>query len=144
MATAASAIMGGIVEAIRATGLFELVTEGAFDGSSAAPRAAVLYESQEPFPSDDSANARWLRLKTAVVVHVRDNVASAGAARAAELCDACAAAIMLDPYRGGLCKDLPIGMATEVGAAELTNGLRRPEIEMTFPIRCHFERQEEP
>ena len=53
------------------------------------------------------------------------------------------ATLLEDPFRGERCQDLPIGQATELGRSELVRGLKRPEVEMTFVVRCHFEDGEE-
>jgi hypothetical protein len=53
------------------------------------------------------------------------------------------AALLEDPFRGERCQDLPIGRATELGRSELVRGLKRPEVEMAFVVRCHFEDGEE-
>ena len=70
------------------------------------------------------------------------DAAAEGVCRAIELSALASEAVLDDPYRGQRCCDLPIGRATEIGHSELVSGLKRPEVEITVAVRCHFEVQE--
>lgn len=136
-------ILQDLVATLRSTGAFAAVCLGESHQESAVPRACVVYEGQEWLPCDDEPAARWLRVRVRVTVHTRDENSGAATLRGAELCGAAAEALLVDPYRGGRCCDLPIGRATEIGQAEPRTGLKRPEVEMTFSVRCHAEIPEE-
>jgi len=62
-----------------------------------------------------------------------------GVRHSAALCDVASAALLADPYRGGRCRNLPVGRATEVGRWQLSRTVKRPNVEMSFDVRCHFE-----
>jgi hypothetical protein len=139
MSEPATDILQDIASSLQAAGHFALVTLGSAGPAGEVPRAAVLLEGQDYFQADDRSSALWGRLRARVAVHVRcDNEADA-LARAGQLSADCVQTLLADPYRGGRCKDLPIGRATEVGRVELTPGLRRPEAEVSLAVRCHFE-----
>ncbi len=142
MASVTMEILEDIAAAIRSDGSFSLVTLGESPSATDTPRAAVTFDGQESFQPDDSATSRWGRLRASVTVRVRSVDQDNETARADELCQAAIDAILNDPYRGGRCEDLPIGQATEIGRVEAGRQLRRPEIERTFSVRCHFETQE--
>jgi len=143
MASTTGDILQDMVAALRTAGGFALVTLGPAGTSTAVPRAAVLYEGTEEFPSDDRPAARWLRIRAAVSVHTRSDDPAEGCARASELCQAASEALMADPYRNGKCSDLPVGRATELGHWQLDESLKRPEVEISFAVRCHLEMAEE-
>jgi hypothetical protein len=136
-------VIADVVAALRRCGRFELVTAAPTD-SSQTPLAAVLLEGTSLPACDDRPDAAWLRVELRVVVRAAGGDPAAAIVRAAELCDAAAAAIMADPYRGGLCRDLPCGRATEVGAAELSHTAPRPQAQMSMAIRCHAELEGQP
>lgn len=138
MSSAASAILEDLVTALRSTGAFAAVALGENESNTAVPRANVLYEGYEEFPPDDTTSGRWTRLRARVQVRTRSSDGSEAILRVNSLCASVSAALLNDPYRGGRCRDLPIGQATELGRADLTNRLKRPEQEMTFDIRCHY------
>ncbi|HAU38847.1 MAG TPA: hypothetical protein DCX07_14165 [Phycisphaerales bacterium] len=135
-------ILNDIVETIRGTGRFALVTLGECAAATATPRACVTLAGLDELRPDDTADARWFRLRARVTVHARAHEPPGGTIRAAELCDA-ASALLADPFRGGRCRHLPVGAATEIGFAEPV-ALRRPEGEMCLAVRCHFQTQDQP
>ena len=135
--TAASEIIRDLVSALRASGHFAVVTLGG-SADTAAPRAAVHYEGQDFFPADDHPANRYARLRCRVTLHTRSSQAAEQTHRELDLSAAAAEALLADPYRGGRCCDLPIGKATEIGRAE-PGTASRPEVETSFPVRCHFE-----
>ena len=143
MASTATDILQDLASALRATGQFAQVTIGQGGSSSAVPRADVLFEGTEDFPADDHPDQRWVRLRSRIAIRTRNQDTAAGIARANDLCVSAAAALMVDPHRGGSCQVLPIGRATEVGRCDLAASLRRPEIEMSFGVRNHYVAQEE-
>ncbi|MFW6133073.1 MAG: hypothetical protein ACOC8F_04195 [Planctomycetota bacterium] len=139
------AILDDVTQALACGGLFAETRAAA--GASAAgagngvPRATVMLQGRDVLAGDDSADALWVRLRLRVVIHDRaDDVADA-AARVADLCSAAGAALLSDPYRSGLCSDLPVGRATELGATDPVD-IRQPEVEVGLTVRCHFETQE--
>lgn len=131
-------IVQDMVQTLRTAGSFgEVCSED--NSSSQVPRTVVLLDSYELLAPDDSAGGLWGRLRATVSVRTRGVSASQAADRAADLCNMAMDALAVDPYRGGLCSDLPVGRATELGRAQPIRGLRRPEAGMTFDVRCHFE-----
>jgi hypothetical protein len=141
VSSTAAGILQDIVSALRDTGAFREVTLGPPGESSVVPRAHVAYESQDVFPSDDSASGLWGRLRVRVTIHTRSDGRAEGTARAADLAATAAQALLADPYRGQRCRDLPIGSATEIERSEITPGIRRPEVEAAVSVRCHFEEE---
>jgi len=139
MASEVAEILDDLVDALRATGKFSLVTLGEAGSATNVPRCSVIYESTESFLPDDSATARWGRLRATVSIRTRSVDVVQGVKRAAELSEQAMDSLLVDPFRGGRCRDLPVGRATEIARCRLSRGLKRPEIEMTFDIRCHFE-----
>jgi len=132
-------VLQDLLQTLRAGGAFALVSLGEAGSATAAPRATLAYEGEEAFPSDDGAASRWIRLRARVIVHTRSENAAQALLRASDLCQAAGQAILSDPYRGQRCRDLPIGRATEIGRSEMSSGAFRPEVEMSFAVRCHFE-----
>lgn len=135
--TVANQILQDLVSVLRACGHFATVTLGTV-GDTAAPRAAVHYEGQDFFSADDRPAARYVRLRCRVTIHTRCSHAGEQAARELDLSAAACEALLVDPYRGNLCRDLPIGKATEIGRIE-SAPTNRPEVETSFAVRCHFE-----
>lgn len=133
-----SAILQDLLAALRACGKFAVATLGDAGGETSVPRASLCYESRETFPADDDASVCWVRLKVRVTVHARADKPSEAALRAVDLCSLASAALLADPCRGGRCQDLPIGAATEIGRGE-PGDAKRPDIEMSFALRCHFQ-----
>jgi len=141
MPAAATSILEDIVSTLGGTGLFTEVSLGRHEGSTAVPRAHVTYEGHDVFLSDDSSGNVWVRLQARVAVRTRSDDFAEGITRAADLCASVADALLADPYRGQRCRHLPIGPATQIGQTKMTPGIRRPEVEMTFGVCCHFEQE---
>ncbi|MBI5723191.1 MAG: hypothetical protein HZA50_04475 [Planctomycetes bacterium] len=139
MSSAATAILQDIVSTLRAAAPSASISLGAAPAGAEVPRLAVVLEQVESFNPDDSADGRWHRLIARVIVRTRCENQPDGLARAAELCESAAESLFTDPGRSGLCSDLPIGRATEVGRTESSTTVRHPDYEMGFIIRCHFE-----
>lgn len=142
MASAVTAILKDIVSTLADAGLFATVSLGKSASDSAVPRAHVIYEGHDTFPSDDSSSNLWGRVRARVTIRTRSDDLAGGVTRAADLCTSAAEALMGDPFRGQLCRDLPIGPATEIGQSEIASDVRRPEMEITFRVRCHFEQED--
>jgi len=143
MAATSSGILQDIVSTLRSSGEFALVTLGRTDDQAQVPRAHVLYEGQDTFQSDDTPDSRWGRLRARVIVHTRCGSAAEGLGRANDLCDSAGRSLLDDAFRGQRCRDLPIGCATEIGAIEVVAGIKRPEVEISLDVRCHFEIEDE-
>ena len=138
MSSPPTEILDDLVETLRGTGLFRVVSLED-DASGEIPRAVVALDGYEFLTPDDSAGKAWGRLSAGVSVRTRGLSAAETVKRAGDLCDLAMAALAQDAFRGGLCGDLPIGKATELGRARPIAGLRRPEAGMVFDVRCHFE-----
>ena len=139
MTTEASQILEDPTESLRSTNVFRRVTLGEAPAATETPRADVICDGQEAFQPDDSAAGRWMRLRASIVIHMRSSDSREAIERFDELCRTAVDAIVTDPYRNQLCGDLPIGRATEVGRIEPVRGLKRPHLEATISVRCHFE-----
>jgi hypothetical protein len=133
-----SEILQDMIQALRAGGQFAAVSLGS-GTETCVPRLRIEYEGQEVFRPDDMPDGRWVRLRAKVVVHTRTQSPAQGVARLSELCDAAIAALMADPYRGGQCRDLPIGRATEIDRIDRDHAATSPEAQASFVIRCHLE-----
>ena len=145
MASHASDIMNNVLQCLRDSRIFAEVSLGLAAMQSAVPRAHLLDDGQDFFRSDDSAAARWVRLKLRLVVHTRSIESADAITRADDLLQSAVAAILADPYRNGLCQDLPIGLACEVESIDQGNASDkkpRPEIELSATLRFHYESQD--
>lgn len=142
MSPLAAAILQDMVQSLHATEQFALVTLGPSGSATVVPRANVLYDGQDVFQPDDTPSSQWMRLRVSIILRTRSDAAAEGICRAIELSALASEALLDDPYRGQRCCDLPIGRATEIGHSELVSGLKRPEVEITVAVRCHFEVQE--
>jgi len=131
--------MNDLVAALRSAGQFTLVTLGQAPSSTAIPRANVQSEGLEQTPPDDNTGTLWNRLVCRLTIHARCDEPAGVESRLADLAQSAAQALMADPSRGGLCADLPIGRATEVGRWSQRPGVKRPEAELEATIRCHYE-----
>lgn len=144
MASTETAICRDAAAALAASGLFAETHVGLDAASNAVPRASVAVEGREVFLSDDRPNGLWVRLRLRVFVRDRADNVGDGVARTADLCAAAGAALLADPKRGGLCRDLPVGRATELGATDKVTGVRRPAVEASLAVRCHYETEDAP
>ena len=142
MASAASEILQDLVDTLRSAGLFEQVTLGG-DSSTAVPRATVLFDGLDVLNGDDAGNSQWFRLRARVKVHTRAGDSREAVTRAADLFAAAQDALLSDPYRSQRCCDLPVGRATEIGRVDSAHAVKKPEIEVVFSVRCHFEIEEQ-
>ncbi len=142
MAGVAKTVLDSIVQSLRSeagpSGL-AVVIAGESADETAVPRANVLYRGCDAFEPDDSPAGGWLRLRYRVEVRTRCDGAASGLGRAAELAESAVVALLADPYRGGVCADLPVGRATEIGRVEVLTQLRRPEAGVALEVRCHVE-----
>ncbi|MBS3734482.1 MAG: hypothetical protein KGY99_06095 [Phycisphaerae bacterium] len=141
MTSTERAILEDAYQALAASGLFAATSIGDGGASNAVPRASVTFEGRDVFISDDRPDMLWMRLRLRVVVHDRAADAADGAGRLAALSAAAGEALLADAYRSGLCRDLPVGRATEIASADPV-AARRPEVEVALRLRCHFETQE--
>ena len=106
------------------------------------PRAELLWDGQERLAGDDRPGARWGRLRATFRLRVRATGPADGLGQLSDLCEALTAALLADRFRGGACRDLPVGTATEVHAGAPRSDLRRPEFEAALHVRCHWEEEE--
>ena len=141
MADTALAVMQNIVQTLAATGRFAQASLGG-PATPAVPRAVVTMDKEELLPADDAA-ARWHRLSLSVTLHVRSAHRAEAVARAMELKSLACEALLAEPFRGGLCRHVPTGDATEIRGANLCDGMDRPELELVLYVRCHFESTED-
>ena len=135
-------ILDNIAGVLRELASLQHVAVGEFTDCPAMPRAAVQLEGVESLIADDSANARWLRVKCRIVIQTRSDGNSAALARAQELCQSAADKLLQDPHRAGLACDIPPGRATEIGELRLSKDVRRPVCELSLSVRCHLELRE--
>ena len=142
MTQTASQILADLVRALRETGAFGLVTLGQAASATETPRAAVICEGQDRLTPDDAAGSTWTRVRASVSIRARSSDSTQATNRILALCEQAAAAMLDDPHRGGLCHDLPVGKATEIGQGQLDRDLRRPEAGATLDVRCHFETEQ--
>jgi len=139
MASIVADILADLVETLRKTGKFALVTLGDAGSSTQVPRAEIACEGQESFRPDDATDARWLRLRVTVTIRARSTDIVEATRRVNELGEQAAAAVLEDPFRGSRCRHLPIGRATEVGQVRASRAAKRPETELAIDLRCHLE-----
>lgn len=137
--SATGTVLQDLLQALRSTGAFALVSLAGAGPSTVVPRAVLAFDGEEVFPSDDGAANRWVRLRARLTVHVRCDDPGKALLRAADLCEQAAEALLADPRRAGHCRDLPVGRATEIGRSEMSFTTQRPEAEMAFAVRCHYE-----
>lgn len=142
MPSTSADILNDVVSTLRGTGQFAQVTLGKSDTASAIPRVCITHEGEESFRPDDASSSQWVRLRACITVHTRSDNTHEATLRAVDLSGAAAQSLLVDPYRGQRCQDLPIGRATEIGRCELSRTVRRPEVEAAFYVCCHFESEE--
>jgi hypothetical protein len=142
MISHATDIMNDLLQCLRDSQLFAEVSIGHSGMQTAVPRATILHEGEEFFRADDSATSRQVRLSLRLIVHTRPGHAADTLTRADELMHSAIAAILIDPYRAGLCQDLPIGQACEIENIDQANASdkkSRPEFELAANLRFHYE-----
>jgi hypothetical protein len=136
-------ILADLRDALRATGAFAAVTVGEAGGSARWPRAEIVFESLDDSPADDAASAAFRQLRASVRILARGSADGGALARCLTLAEAARAAVLADPHRGGRCRDLPIGRATEPGPVRLGPPVRGPHLAVRFEVRCHFQSEED-
>lgn len=150
MASLDTDILNDLTAALRASGALMRVELAGRRSDTAIPRASVLFERRESFPSEPWPTSRWIRLQVRVLLHTRSESPSEGQMRLSDLAAAACDALLADPYRGGRCGDLPIGRATEVQLVRHAKderyperatslSVRSPERELCLTVRCHYE-----
>ena len=137
-------IIQNVAAALESRGAFRDVTTRPPDstGSPAVPRAHVVYDGHDVLLPDDSPTSLWGRVRLRVVVQARGNGGAGREARARELAGEAEAALLADPLRGGTCRDLPIGPATEIGGWSPVRDVRPPFARLALSVRCHFEMED--
>lgn len=138
MPATASEILQDVLQTLRSTSQFAAVTLGA-GPDLAVPRAWIEYQGQEVFRPDDSPTGRHMRIRAKIVIRTRTQSPAQSVARLGELCESAVSALLADPYRGRRCKDLPIGLATEIDRVEPDPTVASPEAQASFLLRCHME-----
>lgn len=150
MASLDTDILNDLTAVLRASGAMASVEPAGRRSETAVPRASILFERSESFPSDPWPTSRWIRLQARVLIHTRCESPSQGQARLNDLAATACEALLADPYRGGRCRDLPIGRATEVQIIRQPKDeryperatsldVRSPERELCLTVRCHYE-----
>ncbi len=139
MASIVADILNDIVDTLRSISTLGPVTLGESGSATEIPRAGVLYKGQESLPPDDATGVQWFRIRAIVSIRTRSIDDAEAVSRINELCELAADALLQDRFRGARCQDLPIGLATEIRRNEMSQGIRRPEVEMTLDIQCHFQ-----
>ena len=138
MDAAATTILNDIVLTLKAMGCFAHVGLGRAGSESDVPRAHVEIDSLEHFRPDDSAGTYWVRLGARISLHTRSNDPAEAVRRMANLCAQVCEALLEDAYRGGFCQDLPIGEATQIVRRDASAAVRRPEVEGSVLVYCHY------
>ncbi|MBN1941814.1 MAG: hypothetical protein JW849_00810 [Phycisphaerae bacterium] len=150
MASLDTDILNDLTAALRTSGAFAHVELGGRRAEAVVPRASVLFERSDTFPSEPWPTSRWVRLQARVLLRTRSESPAQGQGRLCDLAAAACDAILADPYRGGRCVDLPVGRATEVQIIRrprderyperaTTLDVRSPEQELCLTVRCHYE-----
>ena len=145
METLVNAILNHLADAVREHTDLAQVTVGAPSPTeTSTPRAAVLSDGLTFYPTDDEEAMHWIRLRARIVVRERRDDPALLVGQLEYLGQQVRQAVMIDPFRGGLCKHLPIGRATEPGSCELSHTARLPLGEIVLALRCHAETPEYP
>ncbi|MBN1554232.1 MAG: hypothetical protein JXA11_05770 [Phycisphaerae bacterium] len=143
-------ILNDLTAALRTSGALASVELGGRRGESVVPRASVLLERRDSFPSESWPSSRWIRLQVRVLLRTRSESPAEGITRLTDLTATACDALLVDPYRGGRCCDLPVGRATEVQIVRHAKderyperatslSVRSPEREICLVVRCHYE-----
>ena len=138
MSSRAGDILTDLRDTLRRTGAFAAVTIGPDGDASRWPRAEILLVGLTEMPSDDLPGARWAALKVKVCIRVRSSPQEA-VARGLELAAAAQEALLEDRFRSQLCRDLPVGLATELGAVKVAAKVKPAGAGLSFGVVCHFE-----
>lgn len=139
MTSIAGDILKNLRDTLRAASVFESVSLGADADSAACPRAEVTLTGVEELAPEGLADGAYRRLKAAVRVLARAAAPGEALTRALALAETARAAVLVDPFRGDRCADLPIGRATECGPLRPEPHVKPPTAAVTFEVRCHFE-----
>jgi hypothetical protein len=131
-------VLNNVLTTLRDSGLFSAVVFGEDHSRVDMPRAAVRFRSLESHLPDDTAAGRWIRLTLQLSVRTRRG-ADGSEARLGELVAAARGALLADVTRGGICSDLPIGAATDLGTVSPEAGLHGPVVGRVSELTCHYE-----
>jgi len=143
MPSQVAAILDNVVTVLRQSGRFNVVTLGQRPASNIVPRAYIVFEGLDCLTTDDSCQLLARRLRCRLCIHTRLADPSQRTARLTELCQAAVEALLADQFRGGLCRHLPGGAASELDHIQPVEHVRSPEAEATISLRCHFHAEEE-
>ena len=139
-------ILDHVTQTLRAAGIFAEVRQGdeALDGA-AATRAGVTLESVAALPAGHDYTAPTAnRVTIAVTIHARHDKIDQAILRAGDLAAAATSALLADPYRGGLCHDLPAGRATVVLDTRPGDKAPSGQAQVRMVVQCHFQADDLP
>ncbi|MDY7011543.1 MAG: hypothetical protein SVV80_12450 [Planctomycetota bacterium] len=132
-------ILTDICQTLRSDGEFEAVTIGSDNNAVRWPRAEVILVSVDETAACDKPTGRWCTLKVKVCIHVRCDEPDGAYARATELAESAAEALLTDRFRNQNCRDLPTGKATSIGPLKVEPKVKEPYLAVAFEVRCNFE-----
>ncbi len=135
MSDKAGAILDDLRNTLDATGAFASVSIGA-GMSNRFPRAELAFKAVEPVDKDESPDLRRLRVGLTIYAHCASLEAIG---LVLSLGETARLTLAQDVFRGGLCRHLSSGAATEFGPLLLDGPCRPPLVALTTEIRCHFE-----
>ncbi|MCL2700643.1 MAG: hypothetical protein FWE88_02990 [Phycisphaerae bacterium] len=133
----ATKILNHIVATLRDTGAFAEVSLAATDAARMTlPRADVTFDGLERLALDDAPVAAW-RLAAVVRIRVRNEHNDDALRRALDLADKAVTTLRNSRFRGGLCQDIPRGLATVVTETKPASP-HRPDAEVRLLVHCHY------
>jgi hypothetical protein len=135
MSVKAAAILENLQQSLDASNAFECVSIGP-GMSNRFPRAELAFKGVDPIDRDDSAALRRLRVGLTIYAHCPGMEAIG---EVLGLAETARRSLSADPFRGGLCRHVSGGAATELGPVLLEAPCRPPLVALTTEIRCHFE-----
>lgn len=139
MSSAVESILSDLAAAIRQQVALAEATVGACPTSTATPRASVESDGLTWTAADDAPGVQWGRLRVRITIRSSHPQRDPLRNELEDLTQQARQAVLADPFRGGLCRHLPIGRATEWMQVDPPSGPRHPNAEVAIALRCHFE-----
>ncbi len=117
---------------------FGEVAIGHSAGPLRLPRAELSPAGLERTPAGDCAGQDWYALHVTLTVIVSNAAVGSAIYQAITLARAAGAKLCQQPFRGGLCRHLPSGPATQTGPARLSPDVNSPYVAVRMDVTCRF------
>jgi hypothetical protein len=136
MSAPAENILLNIRDTLRAIAELGPVSLGGAHDSHELPRVELGVAGLADAAADDQADTQAATLEVTLRLYLRDG--REALARALALAELARAALMTDPFRGGLARQTAAGPATQVGPSRVERSIDSPSLCLVLPVRCRF------